>query len=222
MFVSNIESNYLKTSIPLKYSDKYEFVKLKYKKCDLLIQTSKLYCLYGSRYDTIELSFQNIVNDSKLKILRNDLSQIQNYIEKRYSKYCVYPIIKRNCINVKIRNVKIFDERKQRLEDIPSNSYGRYIIHISGFWRNKSNIYIQLNAIQSSIEMPLVIDECLFDSKPLPKPIPKPPPLPVFKKTEHKIRIVKKNKSPIIQKETKISVPSLSEIQNALQKLKKI
>ena len=70
--------------------------------------------------------------------------------------------------------------------------------------------------------MPLIIEEYLFDSKPISRPIPKPPPLPVFKKTEHKIRIVKKNKSPIIQKETKISVPSLSEIQNALQKLKKI
>ena len=78
MFVSNIQTDLLKTSIPLKYSDDYEFVKIRYDKRDLLIQTSKLYCRYGSRYDTIELSFQNIVNDSKLKILRDDLSQIQN------------------------------------------------------------------------------------------------------------------------------------------------
>tara|TARA_B100001094_G_C18101713_1_gene756118 strand:+ start:728 stop:1381 length:654 start_codon:yes stop_codon:yes gene_type:complete len=216
MFVSNIQIDFLKTSIPLKYTDDYEFIKIKYDKRDLLIQTSKLYCRYGSRYDTIELSFQNIVNDSKLKILRNDLSQIQNYIETRYSKYCVYPIIKRNSINVKIRNVRIFDERKKKLENIPSNSYGRYIIHISGFWINKRDIFVQLNAIQTSIEMPLVIDECLFDTK----KIPKPPPLPVFKKTDNKIKIVRKNKQ--IKSETKtISVPSLSEIQIALQRLKK-
>ena len=216
MFVSNIKKDFLKSSIPLKYSDDYEFVKIRYDKRDLLIQTSKLYCRYGSRYDTIELSFQNIVNDSKLKILRDDLNSIQNYIETRYPKYCVYPIVKRNTINVKIRNVRIFDERKQRLENIPSNSYGRYIIHVSGFWINKRDIFVQLNAIQTSIEMPLVVDECLFDIK----KIPKPPPLPVFKKTENKIKIVRKNKQ--IKRETKtISVPSLSEIQFALQRLKK-
>lgn len=216
MFVSNIKTDLLKTNIRLKYSDDYEFVKIRYDKRDLLIQTSKLYCLYGSRYDTIELSFQNIVNDSKLKILRDDLNRIQNYIETRYSKYCVYPIVKRNSINVKIRNIRIFDERKRKLEDIPSNSYGRYIIHVGGFWINKRDIFVQLNAIQTSIEMPLVVDECLFDIK----RIPKPPPLPVFKKTENKIKIVRKNKQ--IKRETKtISVPSLNEIQMALQKLKK-
>ena len=216
MFVSNIQVNYLRTSIPLKYSDDYEFVKIRYNKRDLLIQTSKLYCLYGSRYDTIELSFRNIINDTKLKILLDDLTRIQNYIETRYYKYCVYPIVKRKCINVKIRNIRIFDERKHRLDNIPSNSYGRYIIHVSGFWINKRDIFIQLNAIQSSIEMPLVVDKCLFDIK----SIPKPPPLPVFKKTENKIKIVRKNKH--IKRETKtISVPSLSEIQNALQRLKK-
>ena len=216
MFISNIKTDLLKTSIPLKYSDDYEFIKIRYDKRDLLIQTSKLYCRYGSRYDTIELSFQNIVNDSKLKILRDDLSQIQNYIETRYSKYCVYPIVKRNKINVKIRNIRIFDERKQRLDSIPSNSYGRYIIHVSGFWINNRDIFVQLNAIQTSIEMPLVVEECLFDIK----RIPKPPPLPVFKKTENKIKIVRKNKQ--IKRETKtISVPSLNEIQMALQRLKK-
>ena len=216
MFVSNIKKEFLKTSIPLKYSDDYEFVKIRYDKRDLLIQTSKLYCRYGSRYDTIELSFQNIVNDSKLKILRDDLNRIQNYIEMRYSKYCVYPIVKRNSINVKIRNVRIFDERKRKLEDIPSNSYGRYIIHVSGFWINKRDVFVQLNAIQTSIEMPLVVDECLFDIK----SIPKPPPLPVFKKTENKIKIVRKNK-PNPKKPKEVSVPSLSEIQFALQRLKK-
>ena len=52
-------------------------------------------------------------------------------------------------------------------------------------------------------------------------PIPKPPPLPVFKKTEHKIKIVHKNKP--LKRETKtITVPSLNEIKNALQNLKKI
>ena len=216
MFVSNIKKDFLKTSIPLKYSDDYEFVKIRYDKRDLLIQTSKLYCRYGSRYDNIELSFQNIVNDSKLKILRDDLSQIQNYIETRYSKYCVYPIVKRNKINVKIRNIRIFDERKQRLDSIPSNSYGRYIIHVSGFWINKRDIFVQLNAIQTSIEMPLVVDECLFDIK----QIPKPPPLPVFKKTENKIKIVRKNK-PNSKQPKEVAVPSLSEIQMALQRLKK-
>lgn len=216
MFVSNIKTDLLKTSIALKYSDDYEFVKIRYDKRDLLLQTSKLYCLYGSRYDTIELSFQNIINDSKLKVLRDDLTRIQNYIETRYSKYCVYPIIKRNTINVKIRNVRIFDERKQRLDSIPSNSYGRYIIHVGGFWINKRDVFVQLNAIQTSIEMPLVVEECLFDVK----KIPKPPPLPVFKKTDNKIKIVHKKKQ--IKRETKtISVPSLSEIQFALQRLKK-
>lgn len=221
MFVSNIQTELLKMSIPLKYSNEYEFVKIKYNKRDLLIQTSKLYCLYGSHYDTIELSFRNIINDSKLKILRDDLTQIQNYIETRYYKFCVYPIVKRNKINVKIRNIRVFDERKQILENIPSNSYGRYIIHVSGIWINKRDIFVQLNAIQSSIEMPLIIDKCLFDIKPPPKPIPKPPPLPVFKKTEHKIRIVRKNK-PNPKQSKKVVVPSLSDIQNAIKKLKKI
>ena len=216
MFISMIDNKLLKCSIALKYSDDYEFVKIRYNKCDLLIQTSKLYCRYGSRYDTIELSFQNKVNDSKLKILQEDLTRIQNYVETRYSKYCVYPIVKRNTVNVKIRNIRIFDERKQRLDSIPSNSYGRYIIHVSGFWINKRDVFVQLNAIQSSIEMPLVVDKCLFDIK----RIPKPPPLPVFKKTDNKIKIVHKKKQ--IKRETKtISVPSLSEIQMALQRLKK-
>lgn len=216
MFISMIDNKLLKLKNPLKYSDDYEFVKIRYDKRDLLMQTSKLYCRYGSRYDNIELSFQNIVNDSKIKILRDDLNRIQNYIETRYPKYCVYPIIKRDTINVKIRNIRIFDERKQRLENIPSNSYGRYILHVGGFWINKRDIFIQLNAIQSSIEMPLVIEECLFDVK----KIPKPPPLPVFKKTENKIRIVRKNKQ--IKRDTKtISVPSLNEIKTALQRLKK-
>ena len=217
MFISVIDIKLLKTCIPLKYSDSYDFVKMRYNKQDLLIQTSKLYCKYGSRYDNIELSFRNIENDSKIKLLIDNLNQIQNYIETKYSKYCVYPIVKRNTINVKIRNIKMFDERKNEIDKIPSNSYGRYIIHVSGFWINKHDIFIQLNAIQSSIEMPLIIDKCLFDIK----KIPKPPPLPIFKKTEHKIRIVHKTKPTNCEKKT-IKVPSLSDIQNALKNLKKI
>tara|TARA_B100000941_G_C28454264_1_gene526912 strand:- start:220 stop:873 length:654 start_codon:yes stop_codon:yes gene_type:complete len=216
MFISVINNTLLKLKVPLKYSDNFEFVKLRYDKQDLLIQTPKLYCRYGSCYDNIELSFRNIENDSKIKLLIDNLNRIQNYIETKYSKYCVYPIIKRNCINVKIKNIKMFDERKNEIDKIPSNSYGRYIIHVGGFWKNKRDIFIQLNAIQSSIEMPLIIDKCLFDIK----KIPKPPPLPVFKKTEHKIRIVHKNK-PNPKQSKKVVVPSLSDIQNALKNLKK-
>ena len=204
----------------LYYSNNYTFVPIKYNKEDLIIQTPKLYTKYGiiDYFDksSIVLSLQNITNDNNISIFKNNLELIFNTIKDKYNEYEIIDYLEKLNMRYKVnQNILIYDSNKQLIKDIPNNSYGNYIIHLSGFWIIDKCIYFQWYVLQSKIESPIILKKYAFVNT----SIPKPPPLPNFCKKEHKIKIIKKNRQIL---ENKIEPPSLDEIQKALNKLKKI
>ena len=103
-----------------------------------------------------------------------------------------------------------------------------YIIHLSGLWINKNNLFLKCNLLQAKINIPLFLKEYSFidnDKKTTnpkkPIPPPPPPPLPVFKKSDNKIIIPKSNKKNIEVKD-KVKLPTLNDIKDALKNLKSI
>jgi len=213
----------INVKINLKYSNDFTFVGLKYNKSDLLIQTPKLYCSYGvnEKYDKnfIDLSLQNIENDKELKIFESNLKEMYEYIQIRYPKHNVVNYLKDLHFRLKVReNIKIFDTQKNVIDKILPNTYGNYIIYLQGFWIINRDIYFQWYMLQAKIYMPIYLDEYAFLDGKSKKNIPKPPPLPIFKKSNHKIIINKKETQ--IKEKKSTDAPSLDEIRLALSKLK--
>jgi len=205
----------------LYYSSNYTFVPIKYNQKDLIIQTPKLYTKYGiiDYFDksSIVLSLQNITNDNNICIFKNNLELIFNKIPNKYNNCEIIDYLEKLDMRYKVsQNILLYDSSKKILNNIPNNSYGNYIIHLSGFWIIDKCIHFQWHVLQAKIDIPIILKQYAF----ININIPKPPPLPNFCKKEHKIKIVKKKKKQI--HENKIEPPSLDEIQKALNKLKKI
>ena len=215
----------------LKYSNNFSFVGLTYLKKDILIQTPKLYCQYGinEKYDKsfIDLSLKNIENNKSINIFKNNLENIYNLIKNKYKKLNVVNYLKNLNLRLKVKdNMQIYDQKKNKIEKLLSNTYGNYIIYLQGFWIINNDIYFQWYVLQSKIDLPLSLEEYSFidENKKLPPKLPPPPPpLPIFKKSENKIIIpnkrIKRNKKVVV---SSLEVPSLNEICLALSKLKHI
>lgn len=209
----------------LKYSNNFDFVPITYNKTDFIIQTPKLYSKYGinnffKNNNYIDLSFKNIDNDDEVFLFLKLLNNINNHIK---SKYQIKDYIK-NYDNEKIIRFKInkyttfYDNRKNKITNISRNTYGNYIICLSGLWINKDSISCEWRLLQAKIYLPVHLTDYSF----IDKKIPPPPPLPKFGlKKENKIIIEKKNKTQT-QKNKEIIVPhSLEEITKVLLNLKK-
>ena len=236
-----IDSKNINLKKNLYYSDNYTFVPLSYNKKDILLQTPKLYSKYGinnnSKYDTnyIDLSLKNIINDKSIEKFKNNLEIIYNKINTKYSNnYNIINYLKNinNEIIFRLKiqdNLLIFDQNKNKLEHMITNTYGLFIIHLQGCWIIDNDIYFQWYLLQAKIDIPIFLNEYSFidEQKKMPPP---PPPLPPqnFKK-KIKTNIINNNNNnnnnvliKKVDKNKDIKVPSLNDIKNALNNLKSI
>ena len=173
----NIKSYHLFIQKPLKYSDKFTFIPLRFKKAEdfikCILQTPLLFTPYGicktqNNKNIIDISFQNIENDKSQSIFHKDLKYIYDTVYEKYKyDYIVNDFLKRtdfnDCLRLKINSTtKIFDESKNIIEKIDNYSYGHFIIELEGLWLNEDNIWFQWNLLQAKIKIPTYLSEYSF------------------------------------------------------------
>ena len=173
----NIKSYHLFIQKPLKYSDKFTFIPLRFKKTEEFIkcifQTPLLFTPYGicktqNNKNIIDISFQNIENDKSQILFHKNLKYIYDTVYEKYKyDYIVNDFLKKtdfnDCLRLKINdNTKIFDESKNMIENIDNYSYGNFIIELEGIWLNEDNIWFQWNLLQAKIKIPTYLNEYSF------------------------------------------------------------
>ena len=218
----------------LKYSDTCSFIPISLSDT-YAIQTPSMYAPYGictadnnKRY--VDITFYNKENDTEVSDFLKSLTIIYKVIKKKYDdRYHVNPFLKQTQFNESMRlkvdqNALFFNHAKQKIDSIQSNYYGRYLISLHGLWIINHEIWIQWILIQGKMIEPVRFKNLLIDEIILPiskKPIPPPPPLPIFKKSDHKIKIIKNSKK-ANHKGKQFEVPSIEELQIILSNLKNI
>jgi hypothetical protein len=173
----NIKSYHLFIQKPLKYSDKFTFIPLRFKKTEefikCILQTPLLFTPYGicktpNNKNIIDISFQNIENDKSQILFHKNLKYIYDTVYEKYKyDYIVNDFLKKtdfnDCLRLKINdNTKIFDESKNMIEKIENYSYGNFIIELEGIWLNEDNIWFQWNLLQAKIKIPTYLNEYSF------------------------------------------------------------
>ena len=173
----NIKSYDLFIQKPLKYSDKFTFIPLRFKKekdfIKCIFQTPLLFTPYGicktqKDKNIIDISFQNIENDKSQILFHKNLKYIYDSVYEKYKyDYIVNDFLKHtdfnDCLRLKINdNTKIFDESKNIIEKIENYSYGNFIIELEGLWLNEDNIWFQWNLLQAKIKLPTHLTEYSF------------------------------------------------------------
>ena len=193
----------------------------------IYIQTPSLFVPFGinnnTSKDNIILSLINKNNDKTIIKFIDLLNQIDQLISSKFKNKNINPIIKSDKIKLKIDYCLIFDENKNKIESMPNNVYGIFIINFYGLWELKDNIYIHLNLSQAKLSIPSLLSEYSFIEK--KNIIPPPPPLPNFKlsKPIKKIKNENKNENKNIKvNNNSYNPPSLNDIKSALLKLKQI
>tara|TARA_Y100001958_G_C21247921_1_gene579909 strand:- start:6625 stop:7338 length:714 start_codon:yes stop_codon:yes gene_type:complete len=229
-YKNNFNKLNIKYKISQKYSDEYTYQPIFINKKQLLvIQTPSLFVPFGiQEFDgkkRIIISFQNKINDPYNKKFLDDLHILYNKVKDQYHNYNINPFIYLSsydeCMKLKINNNIIsFNQYQNKIDIIKPYSYCSFLIHLSGLWILKDDIFFDWKLLQIRYDEPLYYKTYQFipDSKPISK-IPPPPPLPsklITKKYERKKKVIKnKDKSNFI-------APNLNDIQNALSKLKSI
>ena len=169
----NYEIRFLKK---LKYSDDFTFIPIKIKKNKIthnfILQTPFLFAPYGiqetiKKKQVIDLSFLNKENDNNCNIFLDNLKNIYDKINEKYSsQFKVNHFLKNTfyneCMRLKINNSLFFDSDKNLIDTIKSFSYGIFIIQLHGLWINDNNIWIQWYLIQGKIMDPIHFDEYSF------------------------------------------------------------
>lgn len=173
----NIKSYHLFVQKPLKYSDKFTFIPLRFKKdkdfIKCILQTPLLFTPYGicktqKDKNIIDISFQNIDNDKSQFIFHKNLKYIYDTVYEKYKyDYIVNDFLKKtdfnDCLRLKINDTtKLFDESKNNIEKIENYSYGNFIIELEGLWLNEDNIWFQWNLLQAKIKLPTHLTEYSF------------------------------------------------------------
>lgn len=162
---------------PLKYSEKFTFIPIRFKKDKIyhkcIFQTPLLFTPYGvnstqNNKRIIDITFQNIENDDSQKVFHSNLKYIYDTVYEKYKyDYIVNDFLKRtdfnDCLRLKISdNTILFDEFKNTIEDINNYSYGNFIIELEGLWLNEDNIWFQWNLLQAKIRLPTHLKEYSF------------------------------------------------------------
>ena len=173
----NIKSYHLFIQKPLKYSDKFTFIPLRFKKekeyLKCILQTPLLFTPYGicktqNNKNIIDISFQNIENDKSQRIFHKNLKYIYDTVYEKYKyDYIVNDFLKRTDFNDILRlkindNTTIFDESKNIIQKIDNYSYGNFIIELEGLWLNEDNIWFQWNLLQAKIKLQTHLTEYSF------------------------------------------------------------
>ena len=216
--------------IPLKYSDEYTYQPITMDKTKpLVIQTPSLFVPFGIKdidgKKRIDISFQNKVNDKYNEKLLNDLHLLYNKIKDKYINYEINPFIYlspyEECMKLKVHdNIKSFNNFKTEINIIKPYSYCSFLINLSGLWILKDEIFFDWKLLQIRTDEPLYYKTYQFlpDNK-IPKPPPPAPPLPNF---NNKKKYIRKEKSHKKQKNLNFIAPNITDIKQALNKLKSV
>jgi len=162
---------------PLKYSESFTFVPIKfhkdndYHKC--ILQTPLLFSPFGIQTlpngkRVIDISFQNKNNDNSQSSFLYNLNRIYKIINRKYkSKYKVNPFIKNTdfneCIRLKLlESTSLYDESRNNIQTINRFTYGSFIIHLEGLWINKNDIWFQWTLLQACAKIPIHLKEYSF------------------------------------------------------------
>jgi hypothetical protein len=172
MFLNNepINKKLLKIKKPLNYN-LFDFFPIKYDNKELIIETTKLFVPFGIQsYNNkkyIFLSFQNILNDDKTKILFNNLSIIQEKVMKDMKIFFVDVFLKNdNLLKLKIDDkVLFYNQNKNLINDIDKFSYGKFIIYLSGLWCKDNKIWFDWRLLQAKVDVPIYLMEYSFSDK---------------------------------------------------------
>ena len=154
------------------YSDGYTFVPLLYDKEEIIMQTPKLYTQYGinNKYDKdfIDLSFRNIINDKSIENFKHNLDVIYLKIANKYKNtYKAINYLKYGDKDITMRlkvqdNLLIFDQKKNKLDKLITNTYGYFLINLQGFWIIENEIYFQWYLLQAKIDIPIYLENYCF------------------------------------------------------------
>ena len=173
---------------PLKYSDKFTFVPLRFQKDNhyhkCIFQTPLLFTPYGiqqtpNNKSIIDISFQNMENDKSQKSFYKNLKHIYDCVYRKYKyDYIVNDFLKNTdfneCIRLKLTdNTSLYNESRDKIEKIDKYTYGTFIIELEGVWLNEDNIWFQWTLLQGKIKTPTHLSEYSFiddgDSVEVPK-----------------------------------------------------
>ena len=220
----------IKIKTHLKYSKDFTFVPIKDNlNKELYIQTPKLFIPFGfkdSSQTHIDISFMNSVNDTNTEKLNTILNNIYNKVNKRYPNYIVNNFIKDDRMRLKMENYKLYNQDKLEINTITNCTYGKFIINLSGLWIVDNNVWFSWKVLQVKVDEPMYLQEYSFiDTKKITKIIPPPPPPPPPPPQNNNATIkdiINKNKKKINKEHDIINVPTLIDIQNALNNLQKI
>jgi len=222
----------------LKYSDNCSFIPISFKN-NHAIQTPMMYIPYGiftneNNKRFLDITFYNIENDTILRDFYNSLKKIFRIIQKKYKNIKVNSFLKNTSFGDSVRlkidqNALFFNEAKQKIDSIKSNLYGQFLISLHGMWVINDEIWIQWILIQGKIKTPVYFNNLLIDenikepilNNKIKNNIPPPPPLPQFKKTDSKIKIIKKKKTEK-KSEKHFEVPTIEVLQTILSNLKNV
>lgn len=234
----DIEKKHLRFKKGINYSKDFLFIPIEYKGGDILIQTPKMSIPfnmknYNGTKNYIDLYFQYDKDGKSTSIFLNNLEQIFLKVKSKYTHLQVNHFIREGGIHkwmrVKIdKSALFFNHNKEKINTIKKNTYGEFIISLSGIWIINKNIWFNWSILQCKIYVPIQLNNYqFFDEEnlkiplppPLPPPPPPPPPLSRSSSIQPFIRIKRKK---IEKEDTKDNfIPSIDELKLALQGLKK-
>ena len=181
-YKDNININNIIIKSKLKYGDGYIFNPIKIDKNNFVIETPKLYIPYKikniNNKNYITLSFQNKEYNKDTLLFYNLIIKIYNLIKIKY-KNLIEPFKNKDHLSLKIiENHLIYNQYQKRINNIPTNTYRNFIIHLYGIWDINGEKKFQWHLLQSKINMPLYLDKYSFKNEKKGIPPPPPPPLP--------------------------------------------
>ena len=152
-------------SIPKKYSDEYTYQPiLLNKQTPLVIQTPSLFVPYGVQtFDDkqkIDISFQNKQNDPYNQKFLDNLQILYNKVKDKYVDNRINPFIYLSsydeCMKLKITDkIQFYNQFQNEVDSIQPHSYCSFLIHFSGLWIFKNDIYFDWKLLQVRIDEPL-------------------------------------------------------------------
>ena len=211
----------------LNYSNGFTRCPLLYKNENLILQSPLLYSMYGiDKYNFIDVSFQNKINDPQIIHFQKNIHQIVNKV-KSHLDISIVDVIKNKSLRLKLHTYTVFNFNKEKIDTVPPNTYGYYLIHIPGVWIYNKEVYLQTIMLQAKIDIPLFLSEYSFlDETLVPprKPPPPAPPLPSFSKNKKTIQEIIQQSVP--KRPQPVSVdytpPTVDDIQMMLKKMKRL
>ena len=200
------------------YTNGFTFYPLLYQGNQCLFQTPPLFVPYGIQTSDskqmVTLSFVNRIHDKYVEKLHHSLDQIFLFLQTQLTTVQLAPLVKSNELRVRLYHCLLFDESKQKLDTIPPNIYGQFILNVYGVWCYDNIGYVQCYAIQAKLYQPMYLTTYGFLDETKSK-IPVPPPLPTSLKKQYQRKLKPKPKPKPMNG---FQPPSLDEIQSMLQK----